>query len=74
MVDCRKCRYFISVKELDEMAKHNAYVWIEKFRPGSELLGLCGRFNRPVTYYIGYCRYFVPKEIRIRRLTEFLKI
>ncbi len=73
-VDCRKCRYFVPVRDLDEVIIHDTYVWIEKFRPGKDLLGLCRRFNRPVTYFIGYCKYFMPKENKNRTLSEFLKI
>jgi len=64
VVDCRRCRFFVPVRDLDELTIHDAYVWIEKNRPGAELLGWCRRYNRPVTYYRGRCSGFQPKEER----------
>lgn len=59
-VDCRRCRFFTRVEELDEGAVERALAWLSRRRPGARLLGWCGFYMRPVTYYEGYCRGFEP--------------
>ncbi len=56
--DCRLCKWFTQVEELDERIREQAIAWIAERRTGSRLLGYCRYYNRPVTYYEGYCNAF----------------
>jgi len=56
--------YFIHVDDLSEDQLERGWVWIAKYRPGSELLGYCNYYNRPITYYKGRCRAYTPKRLQ----------
>ncbi len=71
--DCRLCRWFTRVEELDERAREQAEAWVGRYRRGSRLLGYCRYYKRPVTYYEGYCRAFkrLPQPAG-RPITDYL--
>ena len=75
MADCRLCRFYVPEILMSDYLKKWAQQWVSQNRPGSQVLGYCERFGRPVTYYIGSCNGFRPrvKEVRLRSLDEFLK-
>jgi len=72
MVDCRNCRFFVHVRDMDPVERENAYIWVEKNRPGEPLLGYCMKYRRPVTRYRGSCSGFIPFEIKQHKLSEYL--
>lgn len=73
MADCRLCVFFRPVDMLSEELRLKARAWIQRHRPGAELLGYCLSYNRPVTYYIGTCPRFKPnwQGVQSRALVEF---
>ena len=74
--DCRRCIHFIRVEKLDNAAKKWALEWIEKHRPGEQLLGWCTAYGRPVTYYTGTCPRFAPKDAQpkpMKSILDYLK-
>ena len=72
MVDCRYCRFYMSVKEMDEELKEQALVWIEKNRPGEFLRGYCLKYKRPITHFRGKCRGYVSREIKQYSLKKWI--
>jgi len=79
-VDCRKCRYFFPIDDkwyLEEpflsMPKEEIDKILEeavvKEAKGYKVLGVCAKRKAIVTYYVGRCRYYKPKNKPLRQLT-----
>ena len=62
-VDCRKCRYFISKKDMDEAFLEAAANYARRHGIIEPILGWCEKRRAPVTYYRGRCRYYEAKPI-----------
>ena len=62
MADCRMCRFFVPVQELDQATLERAWMMAAKYkyRPG-QLLGWCKRYRWPVTRYTVSCRGYEPR-------------
>ncbi len=72
MADCRMCVYFVRYDDLDGEMKYKARN--EAMMRGEPPLGWCMFFDRVVTYYVGKCRGYRPKEITSQSLTKWIKI
>ena len=74
LADCRRCICFRLLGELQPELAEEARRWVEANRPGERPLGDCERFRRPVTYYVGRCSGYQPRQLNIknRTLDEFL--
>ncbi len=72
MVDCRDCRFFRSIREMSNEEISKARDWVDRNRPGEQLLGYCTKYRRPITRYRGSCRGYLPREVYIHRLSEYI--
>ena len=70
--DCRLCIYFRDKSSMGGGDFEAAQRWVQRYRPGSALMGYCDFFRRPVTYYTGFCRGFTRKPVNSRTLLEFM--
>jgi len=71
--DCRKCVYFRPVDELSYESRIVLERWVERNRPNEPLLGFCRRFRRPVTYFVGECHGYRPRELKQLRLDDYAR-
>ena len=71
MADCRRCVYFTPADRLDPDTKARAVRWVSRRRPGSQLLGWCNAYGRPVTYYTGSCYRYTPREPKYKPITSY---
>ena len=74
MADCRKCIHFVPPDQLGKL-DYWEYEKAEsmRFHYPSEFLGWCRRWHKMITYYVGKCRYYTPKQARNDlTITQFL--
>ena len=71
--DCRKCIYFIPIEKMSDDLIAKAEEWVEKNRPGEEVLGWCKAYRRPVTYFEGSCPRFTKKVMNQLKLDDYVR-
>ena len=61
VVDCRRCKYFIPRSEMSSEQLREAWIYVTENFPDRHVLGWCKKRGKPITYYTGKCRFYLPK-------------
>lgn len=67
MADCRKCKYFMPVREFNDSMIEEALILNARDRV--KVLGYCQLWEKYITYYRGKCRGFTPRSAGYKQKT-----
>ncbi len=68
-VDCRRCKYFVRLDELDDDLREKIM-----YQRGRRALGYCKLQKFAIIRYKGYCSHFERKEDQVKPLDHYIPI
>ena len=72
IVDCRRCRFFVSKKDMDDAFLEAVLGYARRHGVREPVLGWCEKRQAPVTYYRGRCRFYEPRPpVEHARITDY---